>query len=261
MPSPPPTGDCKLCGTTTTLRWSHIVPRWTYRRLIQTAAPANAKLVNVRDEIAIFGGEQYADYLLCDACEQRFGNWETYVANIALQTDGRFPALANAMPIAGLAYENWRAVDLAGLQPATLARFAASVIWRASVSAVFPGVSLGTYASAFASYLLDDGVPVPSCARIVLQIIDPAPGPRVDRVVVAPSSSREGGYHMHHFAMFGMWFQVAVGGALPTGFDPFCIARTSHGLITDGARLRHLVAKRATSVTPKAGLARSPTSR
>jgi hypothetical protein len=258
-PDKAPFAPCKLCGTPSTLQWSHIVPCWTYKRVIKTAGPGNGpKLVNLDVDTAIFGGEQLAEWMLDTECEQRFGTWENYISKQALQTDDSFPALTAAKQIPGLVVGNWRVVDLSGLDVGKLVRFAASVVWRASKSTVhFPSITLGPYESAFAAYLLDDDplTPLPECARLLVQLIDDQTTPRVDRGVSAPWRSKEGSYHVHHFAMFGMWFQMMVGGAIHPAFDQFCLSRTGRGIVTDGSRLLGLVSGLIGRVTPKGALA------
>jgi hypothetical protein len=256
MKTPAPTANCKLCGNLTTLQWSHIVPRWTYRRVIQTAA--GGKLVNVQGDTAIFGGDQYAEYMLGTGCEQRIGRWETYVSGIALQTDDTFPALTAAKPIPGASNGEWTVADASALDVGTIARFASSVVWRASVSKTFGTVSLGeTYEEVFRKYLHDDNVPFPDSARLLVELYDPAKGPRIDRVVVAPESMKDPhGYHVHQFCIFGMWYRLLVGRLTPSNIDTFCVVKTGRVLLSDGSRLLQSVAKSALAKTPKGSLAK-----
>lgn len=253
-PAPAPVDICRLCHTHTTLKWSHIVPRWTYRRVVQTGGDPNP--VTVDGDVAVFGGEQAAEYMLCGQCEQRLGRWETYVSGVALQSDDAFPALAAAKSRPTITVGDWQVADLSSLDTEAISRFAASVVWRASASQLFSGVSLGAHADSFAAYVLTDGAMLPSSARLLINLLDPPAAPRIDRVVVAPASSREGGYHVHHFAMFGMWFRLMVGNAIPRSFDEICLARSRRGVITSGAELTRLVATRAHAVTPKGKLAK-----
>jgi hypothetical protein len=227
--------------------------------VIKTAGSTKGpKLVNVDGDTAIFGGEQLAEWMLGSECEQRFSTWEKYVAEQALQADDSFPALTAAKQVPGRVVGNWNVVDLSVLDVGTLVRFAASVVWRASKSTVhFPGISLGPYEAAFGAYLLDEnpGTPLPDCARLLVQFIDVQTSPRVDRVVVAPSCSREGSYRVHHFAMFGMWFQMMVGGAIYPAFDEICLSRTGLGVITDGSKLLAVVSDHVRRTTAKGILA------
>src|SRR5207249_1350880 len=126
---------------------------WSYKRAIKMGGTRDAKVINVRDGIAMFGGEQYAEYMLCSSCEQRFSDWEKYVANISQQLDGTFPALASAASVRTV--EDWRYVDLSSLDTSALVRFGVSVIWRAHTSMRnFREIQLGPYAPVIAAYLL-----------------------------------------------------------------------------------------------------------
>jgi hypothetical protein len=252
-----PTEPCKLCGETATLQWSHIIPAWTYRRLlVGRPAGSPASPVRVEGEIAIADPKQDAEYMLCRDCEEVIGRAETYVAAIALQDDGTFPALANVVPIPGASDGEWQVADASALDTDALAAFAASVVWRASASTLYGKVTLGEkHGRAFASYIRGKA-PFPSGARLLVEFLDPKNLPRIDRMVVAPESAREDGYHVHQFCMFGMWFRLAVGGVPPKSLDPFSLVRTKRVVLSDGRRLLRAVATRAHAVTPKGSLAK-----
>ena len=191
------------CDAVAELRWSHIVPRWTYRWVIQTG-PGGPNPVRVEGDVAAFGGAQYAEYMLCAACEQRIGNWETRVATMALQLDDTFPAFAGAQAIPEAADDEWTLADPSGLDVVAMERFACSVVWRASVSKTFPNVSLGgRYADDFAAYLLDDNAAVPANVRIILELYNTQAKPRIDRVVVARSRQRTSGTTSTNSACLG----------------------------------------------------------
>lgn len=250
-------GTCKLCGTVGTVNWSHIVPRWTYRRVVQTAPALAQQPVQVRDEIAMFDGRQYAEYMLCDSCEDRIGKWENYVAGVALQTDDSFPAFSAAKPLRGASNGEHTLADAAALDAATIARFASSVIWRASVSATFDQVSLGgKYEQVLAQYLLDDAASFPANAALLVELYNPVKRPRIDRAVVPPESTKDTGYHVHQFCLFGMWFRLLVGGGIPAGNLTFCLARTGCVLLSDGRRLLESIAASARKAATKGRLAR-----
>jgi hypothetical protein len=126
-PDKAPVAPCKLCGTPSTLRWSHIVPRWTYTRVIKAAGTGSGpKLINLAGDTAIFGGEQLAEWMLDTRCERRFGKWESYVSQQALQEYDSFPALTAAKQLPGLVVGTWRVVDLSGLDIGNLSPLPAS---------------------------------------------------------------------------------------------------------------------------------------
>jgi hypothetical protein len=110
-------GPCKLCGTVGPLQWSHIMPRWTYRRVGQFGE-GDGKVISVDGKRAIFDATQLAAHLLCRACEERFGRWETYVSKIVLQVDESLPALGLLVPIEeveGLGGARWNSKSWADI--------------------------------------------------------------------------------------------------------------------------------------------------
>jgi hypothetical protein len=66
---------CKLCGTNTTLKESHIVPKSIYKWLKDTSGTSFLRRtgnINVRTQDGI------KMYLLCGDCEQKFGTYEKH---------------------------------------------------------------------------------------------------------------------------------------------------------------------------------------
>lgn len=70
-------GKCALCGKTTTLEMSHIIPKLAIRRLKRTSIGAIRNTAN--PNVPIQDGEK--QYLLCGECEDLFSKYETYFAN------------------------------------------------------------------------------------------------------------------------------------------------------------------------------------
>lgn len=239
------------------LQWSHIVPNWTYRRLIKGNPPgAPASPIRVEGAIAIASPEQDAEYMLCRSCEERIGKAETYVASIALQSDGTFPALDAVTTLQAPADSEWSVGDASALDVDALTYFALSVIWRASVSTLYKGLSLGSnYEAAIGAYLLGHAA-VPASARVILELMKPANLPRVDRMVVAPESTRDGSFHVYQFCMFGFWFRILVGGVLPKNTEVFSLSATKRVLLSDGRRLAAAVVPRTKAATAKGRLAK-----
>jgi hypothetical protein len=66
-------GKCALCNRTTELLESHIIPRFAFKWLKETAPTAirNAKNPNMRVQDGV------KEYLLCNECENLFNKWET----------------------------------------------------------------------------------------------------------------------------------------------------------------------------------------
>jgi len=66
---------CHLCDTMATLRESHIIPDWYYRDEIRDFKHGG-QFIDMSREPASKHGRAIVYPLLCDACEQRFGNWD-----------------------------------------------------------------------------------------------------------------------------------------------------------------------------------------
>lgn len=249
----PPIGPCKLCGTVGILQYSHIVSRWGYRRLVNTpSGPHNP--VAVDGDVAILSGKQAAEYMLCRPCEERIGDREKYVSTIAVDAAGAFPAVQQSRPVY-VHDSEWKVADASSLDCDAIAYFAASVIWRASISDVFSRVTLGSYESRLGAYLL--GVaPFPSGVLLIVEFMQPVSGPRVDRLIVEPESQRHAGYHHHAFTMFGMLFRLLVGNVLPDGVKAFSFVDNKVVLLSNGTELLTSVVTRAKAVAPKGALAR-----
>ena len=248
--NPPPVEACKLCGTVTTLKWSHIMPAWSYRRASETGS--NSRLVDIRDGVAMYRSNQYAEYMLGGECEQLFGDLETYTSKVTLLASGEFPALAEAKKSAQVGRADVSALDLN-----KLVRFAVSVVWRAHVSREFAEVSLGPYAKGLADYLRDERATLPDSARVLLQLLAPsADALPIDRILIPPTVARKAGNHAHNFVLVGMWFQVMVGQSFPPREVLPCLERDRACVITDGELLTRIVSETRAAATPKGTFAR-----
>jgi hypothetical protein len=73
-----PISPCRLCGATTELQESHILPGFVFRWMKETSATGYLRFgqqpnLRVQDGVKL--------HLLCRHCEQRFNSWETEFAN------------------------------------------------------------------------------------------------------------------------------------------------------------------------------------
>lgn len=229
---------CKLCGVPSELRVSHIVPRWTYKRVIQTGS-GDPNPIMIHDDVARRGGRQLAEPMLCGSCEQRISTWENYLAQIAVQSDDTFPALAQAQRVLSMGTAEIAVFDVSSLDVAIIERFAVSVIWRASASeTLFENVYLGDrYHAELGAFLLDDSATLPSYARLMVELLDAQRStPRLDRVVLPPHSGNRQGYFVHRFSLFGIVFNLIVGRLRPALFDLFSLVTTKRVLVSDGTQ-------------------------
>ncbi len=252
-----PNKPCALCKTTAMMQDSHIIPRWTYKRIIKgNPAGTPASPVRIADGSAMAYPKQAKEYLLCRDCEELFSDWEDYISIIAVQSDNSFPALDQLLNFTSLAGTNDQVGDASNLNTEKIALFAASVLWRASVSETFSEVNFGDkYNKLYQNYLLGKSqFPEQSC--LVLEFVNPKSGPRVDRYVVHPESQKkDGAYHCHQFFLFGMWFRLFIGGRIPPSFNSISFVHEKLVRITDGGRLLHSVSQKVSVATPKGRLA------
>jgi hypothetical protein len=260
MPKPrerdaPSVEPCKLCGVVTELQDSHIMPRWTYRRVVRST-PNDPNHVTIRRGEATLGEPQFSERLLCIPCEQRIGKWDRHVAEISLQPNGKFPIRDGAQVIPELSDGDLTTVDVSAYDPARLGRFGASVIYRAAVSTLFSDVRLGErYQPVIADYLLRDDAPFPACASLYLELFRTRELP-VDKVVAAPSSERKNGHYLHSFTAFGMAFKLSIGGGLPELYSEICVARTGRAVRSDGEHAVRNIAAAFAGIRARGRLAR-----
>jgi len=207
-------------------------------------------IVEITEGTARSRDNQDKEELLCQACEAAFSGREDYVAGVVLQTNGKFPALDMVTTLQ--TDDVWDVGDGSSLDTEQLAYFAASIVWRASESQLYPNTILGsTYSVPFKEYLLGKA-PLPEETRVAVELIQRGTGPHIERMVVPPESRRTSeGFALHQFLLFGVLFRVCVGQKLPAELDKICILRSqrvtfrgypprsamrsSHGRETEGA--------------------------
>jgi hypothetical protein len=129
-------GICKLCLQTRELRDSHLLPKALYR-MSRWEGEKNPNPLLLSAEGAVQTSLQVKDYVLCSECEQRFNREGERYAMSQVQRGGKFPLLAALSAVSpskasgGFAWYH-RSVT-PGIDRETLAYFALSVFWRASV--------------------------------------------------------------------------------------------------------------------------------
>jgi hypothetical protein len=251
-------GHCRYCDSVGELRESHILPRWVYRRIVQFGTGVSGKGASIPMQYdngtLRRTGDQPKEHLLCGDCERIFGAWDAHIARLAVAPGGSFPGLQAVTllkpRVPGIECE----ADGAALGQ-ELGRFAASVVWRASVSTVLAEVDLGPYEEQFRRFLRGE-TEVLDCARLIVQLVDQEDlGMRVDRLGAAPYSYRERGCREHQFGVPGFVFTFRVGGLLPPHWVDFCFLRTRRVWVVDGLQMVQAVLERfggATSRGPRA---------
>lgn len=117
---------CQYCGEDRKLIKAHVIPEAFFRRLRDGQAPPRM-LTNKENEypkrmpIGV-----YDNSILCEACETRFGVWDTYAQELLGMEPKGASRIAKEGVLAGYEVEDYR-YDLLKL-------FFISLLWRASVS-------------------------------------------------------------------------------------------------------------------------------
>lgn len=254
----PPTEPCRLCGATSVLQLSHIVPRWIYRRLTRGSdSLASSGTVHVDQETALLSSAQSKEYLLCRQCEGLLSGAEEYVSTIADQEDHRFPALDKITVIATSPQHKWDLARAGSLDVDAVARFAVSIFWRASVSGLpdYATVSLGErHEQTFARFLLGS-VTFPDGAHLIVELFRSPTPALTNRVVFLPFHRRSGASHVHRFTALGMAFHLHVGSLVPAPVVRSCFVKNGLVLVSDGRTVIETAVEFARSAKPKGKLA------
>lgn len=152
----------------TTLRHSHILSAWAFRRVFQRGDGKQSFMIE--NGTRRRSNDQDREYLLCGGCEERFGRWEKHVSGLATQPDGSSPAFS-AVTLRGERQPRQETeADGTALGEET-GLFAASVVWRAAVCSE-PSVHLGPFREEFQSYVLGSRTDLPH-ARLIVNVVDP----------------------------------------------------------------------------------------
>jgi len=219
MTSGPVMGDCRLCPAVgVPLMDSHIIPKWAYRRARDPSRANGAPdPVQIEEGAAIQTSTQIKEYMLCNDCEQRMGRDEDYVSRLAYQEDGTLGLTQNlpkgSMFRAGGPYA--RGVSLSHLDCSAIARFAASVFWRAHVAEKQKISSLKLWkpqVEALRRYVLRERpLPYQMCLT-VFALVD---GEELTSVhsgtLTTPATAKRGDNSLHQFVVAGLLFNLTTG--------------------------------------------------
>jgi len=227
-------GTCALCRSEQVeLRDSHLLPSWAYKRVRATRAGGpDPNPVNFTEGKAFQTSKQITGFLLCSACEDRFGRRENYVSQLCRQSDGTTPLIQHLRRRADQVDKPLEVAELdIKVDAENLAYFAVSVVWRGDVMKeghLASDVTLGDrYREKFRGYLNGDAA-FPLCARVLLNVLKPPSWMMViDGAVTTPSSNRMGACHRHAFLMCGFEFNVLVGHVLPNASEEACLVHST----------------------------------
>ena len=237
-------GECRLClAKGVELQNSHILPKWTYRRAFdKTAKGGAANPIMMTNEVVIQTSEQATEPMLCFACEQLIGGDERYVADLAYR-DGSL-GLLGMIPLSSI-FKIYaedlgvfvRGANIAALNCRAIARFAASVFWRAHV-AVRPKVQAlrlwNPQAESLRLFIRGEAVLPPRMCVNMIAIVDGEAMTSVHSTTTTfPSSGSRGEDGFHQFIAAGLLFNLAMGVHAIPGMCVAC-SQTPHVIFRTG---------------------------
>jgi hypothetical protein len=182
--------------------------------------------------------------LHCDACEARLCHDTDYVARLAYTGHG-LGLLEHVIPSVG-PREDLRVASLRGFNAHAMAHFAASVFWRAHVSAR-PECGRLFLSSAEEQSLRDylrgtRAIPSRLCITVAALIEDDGGGVPPWTTTSFPVTDTRGEGRWHMFAVAGLAFSLSAGDAA-AGIGGTCLAcgHDPHVVFTAWSRVRHVV--------------------
>jgi hypothetical protein len=195
------------------------MPAAVYRTLRSRRVGSKPDPMTFGRGFAYQSSEQFVDYLLCEACEDRIRRrGEDWVLANCLRPGGAFPILE----ILRAAHPTWQDEDIRTYSAAriteidsdSLIYFATSVFWRAAahtwrIRRRSVHIDLGPYEADFRAFLLGQ-VQFPQNAAIVVAVLE-----RGGEFAVSPWSRNDQGYHDHNFTIPGLTFMLYLGGRVP----------------------------------------------
>jgi hypothetical protein len=241
-------GSCRLCGNVGDLQRSHILPKWVFRRIVRRGSARQPVLIE--NGTRRYSNDQDAEHLLCFPCEQRLCQWEDHVARLALQPDGTLPALEK-IALLGHRQPVETPADGTALGDA-LALFAASVVWRSSISSAREKAKLGPFEDAFRSFLLGTSSRLEH-AQLLAYVIDPKNVPDGAESASYPATYSSPGGREHQFMVPGLRFVFLVGRTLEPRFNRSCFLRTKLALVIDGSQVAQVTRRKYWGATPVGG--------
>jgi hypothetical protein len=266
------TGDCRMClAEGVPLRDSHIIPKWAYRRARDTRkVSGSAHPVRIEDGVAIQTSAQISEHMLCNDCEQRLGRDEDYVSKLAYQEDETLGLAkeisSNSIVGTGLrmAGVELRGVDISHLDCGALARFAASVFWRAHVARTHSFSQLRIWkaqAEALRRFLMQEA-PLPHRTCVTMHVPAGDEGSLTSiasGMLFTPATGKKGDDSLHQFMVPGLLFNLTTGSL---SRPELCLAcgRSPHATLQHWKSIRILMnaAGMMRDAVPKGRVARLP---
>lgn len=230
----PKIANCKLClSENVELQNSHILPSWAYKQV----RGDSKDIINYSRGIVGYSDKQLKEHLLCSGCEQKIGRRENYVKSISFNEKGECQAIDLLGFDVGQSNNNDKIAwtDASNLDKQSIAYFAASVIWRASIS--FKGkrkVSLGLYQEVLREYL-NEQIDFPKEANLIAHFHDPYQDQPFYQLATLPVTSiltnNRHRIHCHIFFCAGVLYKMFLGKNIPSAFQELCLIHRENPLV------------------------------
>jgi hypothetical protein len=163
-------------------------------------------------ERAFLSSREIKEYLLCDACEQKFCRFEDYVSKLAYQDDGRL-GLLDLTSVSRIG--RVRVVPVVDLDCRLIVSFAALVFWRAHVSSRPECRDLFLWnpqAEALRLFLLGNA-DLPSLFCFTMHVLmdgrDPVEG--FGSLSGPPATAKKGANSLHQLIIAGLVLNLSTG--------------------------------------------------
>jgi hypothetical protein len=190
--------SCALCQKNKPLRSSHIVPEFLYQEMYDPKHRFLG-LSRIPSDRVLLYQKGLREKLLCGDCEQQFGRYESYAAQVF------YGGAKLAVRPKG------KRVTIAGAEYKPLKLFFLSLLWRFGVTSlpVFSGADLGPHAEKLRKMLFAEdpgGYLVYPCLITVVTW----KGKQIRDLISGPSVCKTEGHHLWHFFVAGFIFTFFV---------------------------------------------------
>lgn len=197
--SRPGVGTCRLCQKVRKLRYSHILPEFFYKELYHENHTLFA--ISTDPSHPIYREQKgLREYLLCDDCESRFGQWEDYAKRVIYDEHGRGNEgkdIPGGFMDRGIDYDKYKLFQM-------------SLLWRMSVTSLswFSNVTLGPHEETMREMLLRGDPGEPHEYGCALTVLKPTDGKLFEHMI-QPDVSRMEGHRIYSLVAAGfLWLFV-----------------------------------------------------
>lgn len=194
---------CALCHKNKPLQWSHIVPEFMYQEMYDPKHRFQGLSTVVSDRARLYQ-KGLREKLLCEACEQQFGRYENYAAQVFYG--------GVTIPVRRCG----KNLLIGSLDYKRLKLFFVSLLWRFGVTSIdiFRGADLGPHAEKLRKMLLaedpGDWLAYPCLATAVTW-----QSKHIGDLILPPCLAKMEGHRIWSFVIAGFVFTFFVSSHVP----------------------------------------------